>query len=108
MAPEGTIEGLLHVFVEMQVGSQVLHHAEPIHLFGLFNQKPPLFGEQFTNPSQVDLVNEESVPVGIILAGLSKVPNALGPPAVLNAGVLSTQAISGTAVRPSRSIQRSA
>ena len=83
---EGSLEARLKVFLQLQVGQQVLHHEEPIHMFGLFSNKPPLFGEQLTSPSQVELVNEEGTPVGIRMEAFSIVPNALGPLPILNAG----------------------
>ncbi len=83
---EGSLEARLKLFLQVQAGEQVFHHEEPIQLFGLFSNKPPLFGEQLTSPSQVDLVNEEGIPVGIQMAAFSVVPNALGPLPVLNAG----------------------
>ena len=83
---EGRLEGRVKVFLQLQVGQQVLHHEEPIQMFGLFSNKPPLFGEQLTSPSQVDLVNEEGIPAGFRMAAFSVVPNALGPLPILNAG----------------------
>ena len=83
---EGSLEARVKVFLQLQARQQVLHHEEPIHMFGLFSNKPPLFGEQLTSPSQVELVNEEGTPVGIRIEALSIVPNALGPLPVLNAG----------------------
>ena len=85
---EGSLEARLKVFLQFQVGQQVLHHEEPIQLFGLFSNKPPLFGEQLTSPSQVDLVNEEGIPAGTFtaLGSFSVGLPALGPLPVLNAG----------------------
>ena len=84
---EGSLEARLKVFLELQLGQQVLHHEDPIEMFGLFSNKPPLFGESIGS-GQVDarFAPLSTVGVAIRIGAFSMVPNALGPLPVLNAG----------------------
>ncbi len=74
--PAGTCDSFFDVFLEVDVGGQVLRPASPIRIQAVIHYKPPLPGETYVASLQspVPLLDAQGQPTAFMLAGLEYMP----------------------------------
>jgi hypothetical protein len=80
----GTATSFFDVFVDLQVGGQVLRPAGPLHMSGVITFKPPAPGNTYTNTflTPVNLLDANGNPTGIKILREVHTPNPTNPPPV--------------------------
>ena len=80
----GTAKSFFDVFVEMQVGSQILHPATPLHMTALITHKPPGPGDTYVNAftQPVQVLDANGDPTGVMILKEVHTPNPTNPPPV--------------------------
>ncbi len=80
----GSANSFFDVFVEVQIGGQILRPATPLHMASLIHHKPPAPGDNYVNPftQPIQLLDAAGKPSGIYVLQEVHTPNPTNPPPV--------------------------
>jgi hypothetical protein len=79
----GTADSFYDVFVEMEVGGNVLHNEVPLRLIGVISHKPPAADDVFENRENIELLGPDGQPVGVVIGVVRYIPSKL-PDVIIN------------------------
>jgi hypothetical protein len=71
----GTVSSFFDVFMEVEVGGQILHTNSPIHLAGTIAHKPPGAGEVWQGMDQIELYDSDGNPTRNLAGPVIYEPN---------------------------------
>ncbi|MDO8490587.1 MAG: GEVED domain-containing protein [Dehalococcoidia bacterium] len=74
-APSGMADSFFDVFVEIQIGGQTLHTAQPLSLYGTLKHKPAAPGDFYQSSGQIPLLDAAGFPTSFLLGLTKYTPN---------------------------------
>ena len=90
-ALSGRANSYFDVFLEIQIGTNVLHSAVPVHLIATIASLPPSTTDLYTSPptNAIPLLDENDNPGDYSLQALVYIPAAIPPPVITGISVIS-------------------
>jgi hypothetical protein len=89
-APSGYANSFFDVFLEVQIGTNILHSAMPLHLSATINNIPPPISQAYnSSTSAIQLLDVNGNPSSYSLQGLSYIPASIPPPVITGISIIS-------------------
>ena len=89
-APSGYVNSFFDVYLEVQIGTNILHSAVPVRLSAVISSLPSPISEGYnSSTSAIQLLDENDNPSSYSLQGLSYIPATIPPPVITGISVLS-------------------
>jgi len=89
-APSGYANSFFDVYLEVQIGTNILHSAVPVQLSAMISSVPPPISEGYNSSiSTIQLLDENNNPSGYSLQELSYIPETIPPPVITGISVIS-------------------